>query len=81
MAPTPSAIEHNLQFSTYENPQKSKTKNKRNLDPIKLNDKNLPWIEFPDTVLHLGTTIDNGNLGMSSDILKKRATFIQRNNE
>ena len=81
------AIEHNLQFSTHEDPKKSKTKclaflkNKRNLDPIKLNDKNLPWIEFPETVLHLGTTIDNGNLGMSADILKKRATFIQRNNE
>ena len=81
------AIEHNLQFSTNENPKKSKTKcvaflkKKRNLEPIKLNGKNLPWIEFPDTVIHLGSTTDNGNLGMSSDIKIKRARYIQRNNE
>ena len=81
------AKEHNLQFSTNENPQKSKTKclayliKPRNLKPIKLNGNNLPWMNFPDTVKHLGTTIDNSHNGLSSDILQKRAKFIQGNNE
>ena len=81
------AREHNLQFSTNDNPKKSKIKciaflkKPRKLKPIKLNGKDLPWIESPETVLHLGTTFESNLDGLSSDILKKRATFIQKTNE
>ena len=81
------AKEHNLQFSTNEDPKKSKTKcvaflkNPRKLKSIKLNGNNLPWIDFPDTVKHLGSTIDNSHNGLSADVMQKRAKFIQCNNE
>ena len=81
------AKDHNLQYSTNENPKKSKTKcvaflkKQRNLKPIKLNGKDLPWIDSPDSVIHLGNTFESNLNGMSSDILKKRAIFIQRTNE
>ena len=81
------AVEHNLSFSTNVNPKKSKTKcvaflkKPRALSPIKLNGNNLPWIDSPDTVVHLGMSIDNSFNGLSADIKQKRARYIQRNNE
>ena len=76
------ALEHNLSFSTNANPKKSKTKcvaflkKPRALSPIKLNGNNLPWINSPDTVVHLGMTIDNSFNGLSSDIKQKRARHL-----
>ena len=81
------AKEHNLAFSTNVIPKKSKTKcvaflkKQRILTPIKLNGNNLPWINAPETVVHLGTTIDNSFKGLTSDIMQKRARYIQRNNQ
>ena len=81
------AKDHNLQFSTNPIVRKSKTKcvaflkNNRILKPIKLNGNNLPWINSPETVIHLGNTIENcGNL-LSRDVRIKRAKYINRNNE
>ena len=51
------------------------------LKPIRLNGNNLPWINSPDTVKHLGNTIENVGDFLSSDIRQKRAQYIQRNNE
>ena len=54
----------------------------RKLKSIKLNGNNLPWIDYPDSVKHLGTTIDNSQNGLlSTDVLQKRAKFTQCNNE
>ena len=71
--------DQNLQFSTNPDPRKSKTKciaflkKPRELKPIKLNGNNLPWINSPEKVIHLGTTLTNGNYMFESDILQKRA--------
>ena len=76
-----------MQFSTNEDPRKSKTKcvaflkKPRELKPIKLNGNNLPWINSPEKVVHLGTILTNSNDILESDILQKRAKYIQRNNE
>ena len=76
-------LEHNLVFSTDPNPSKSKTKclyfcGRKNVQypaPIKLNGKDLPWVE---TAEHLGHTLHQ--LGtMDSDCNKARAKFIQKN--
>ena len=81
------AKDHNLQFSTNENPKKSKTKclaflNKnRRLKSIKLNGNNLPWINTPDMVVHLGTKVNDFNDDLSADVMHKRAKYIQRNSE
>ena len=48
---------------------------------IKLNGNNLPWINSPEKVIHLGTTVSNGLDRLEADILQKRAKYIQRNNE
>ena len=51
------------------------------MKPIKLNGNNLPWIDSPETVIHLGNTITNeGNL-LSKDVKIKRAKYINRNVE
>ena len=75
----------NLEFSTDENPQKSKTKcmsflkKERTIRPIYLNGKALPWV---NTIKHLGTTIKNNqDCLLKQDISEKRATYIDRNNE
>ena len=74
----------NLQFSTDNVPKKSKTKcmaflaKPRAFIPIKLNGKDLPWV---DRALHLGNTFENQINGMQADILIKRAISIQQNLE
>lgn len=76
--------EHNLTFSTHDNPKKSKTKcmaflkNKRNLRNLMLNDKKLPWVS---SVKHLGVTITDELNNTSQDLLEKRAQYIAKNNE
>ena len=78
------AFEHNLTFSTNENPKKSKTKcmaflhKKRSLKELTLCGKRLPWVEY---VKHLGNTIVNNIDYMSQDTTEKRAQYITRNNE
>ena len=79
--------EHNLQFSTNPIVKKSKTKCVGFLQPpnilksIQLNGNNLPWIDSPETAVHLGNTIINdGNL-LSKDVKIKRAKYINRNVE
>ena len=67
------AKNHNLSFSTHDNPRKSKTKcmaflkKKRDLKKLALGDKELPWV---NSVNHLGTTL---TLDMGQDLLQKRA--------
>ena len=78
-------LDHNLVFSTDPNPAKSKTKciyfcgrsNVQYPAPVKLNGKDLPWVE---TAEHLGHTLHQ--LGtMDSDCNKARAKFVQKNIE
>ena len=79
------ASEHNLRFSTNENPVKSKTKcmaflcKERPLRRLRLCGNELPWVEKGK---HLGITLTN-NRGkiLTSDIMEKRARYIQVNNE
>ena len=79
------AKEHNLTFSTNEDPSKSKTKcmvfqkKKRVLRKLKLDKKDLPWV---NSVKHLGSTITNNiECMMDQDLVEKRAMYISRNNE
>ena len=78
------ANQHNLQFSTNENPKKCKTKcmsflrSPRNIEKLKLNGKDLPWVK---SGVHLGNTIEDQIDGMKQDTKIKRAMYIQRNNE
>ena len=79
------ALSHNLTFSTDCNPRKSKTKcigfllKDRELPAMKLCGNHLPWVKEGK---HLGMKIKN-TLGMilNSDIVEKRAQYIDRNNE
>ena len=79
------ALEHNLKFSTNINPTKSKTKcmaflgKERQLRKLQLCGNELPWVERGK---HLGISLNN-KLGktLSSDIMEKRARYIQVNNE
>ena len=79
------AGEHNLQFSTNTNPNKSKTKcmaflNKsRPLRKLKLCGNELPWVEKGK---HLGVKVTNDTRNiLGDDIMEKRARYIQSNNE
>ena len=79
------ASDSNLRFSTNENPQKSKTKcmsflqKDRELRNIKLDGKDLPWV---NNIKHLGSTIKNNrDCNMKQDLSEKRAAYIARNNE
>ena len=79
------AVEHNLQFSTHLDPQKSKTKcmaftsrKKEDLKKVTLCDNDLPWV---DSIKHLGSVITNSGNIITDDILQKRAIYINRNNE
>ena len=62
---------HNLSFSTHKNPKKSNTKcmsflkKKRILKNMKLNDKNLPWV---NSVMHHGATITDALNDMGQDL-------------
>ena len=76
--------EHNLAFSTNPIPDKSKTKymaylfKERKLVDLVLCGNPLPWVESGK---HLGNIITNKKEGMNVDLMKKRATFIDRNAE
>ena len=78
------AAEHNLKFSTNDNPAKCKTKciafqlHEQPLSNVELCGVPLPWVEGG---LHLGNTLSNKVNGMGQDIRKKRAAFISKNNE
>ena len=84
------ANEHSMQFSTDPIPSKSKTKclhftvKKRTVQPLKLNNVDLPWV---DRAQHLGNTLTTDismfPLGMNSsrDLLQKRAIFFQKVHE
>ncbi|MEO2160307.1 MAG: reverse transcriptase domain-containing protein, partial [bacterium] len=75
---------HNLSFSTNSNPSKCKTKcmaflkSERTFSNIKLNGVDLPWVTFSK---HLGNRIDVIENGMCRDLMEKRASYINRNNE
>ena len=77
------AGEHNLVFSTDPVPAKSKTKclyfcgrpgKVRYPDPLRLDGKNLPWVESAD---HLGHTLHQVT-NMEKDSSRARAKFIQK---
>ena len=78
------AQSHNLRFSTDRNPSKCKTKcmafliRDRPLPPLQLCGNPLPWVSSGK---HLGITIDNKIDGMKGDLKKKRAEYIDKNNE
>ena len=78
------ANDHNITFSTDENPNKSKTKcliflkKKREIAPLLLNGDKLP---FTDSAKHLGHYLDNSKAGIKKDMKMKRAMAVQRNNE
>ena len=77
------AEEHNLVFSTDPVPSKSKTKcmlfcgktgRVQYSDPVKLDGKDLPWVECAD---HLGHTLHQ-ETNMDRDSKRARARFIDR---
>ena len=78
------ANEHGLTFSTDIIPSKSKTKcikfevDAKNVPDIQLGNNKLPWVSNAD---HLGVHINININGLSEDIQRKRASYIQRNNE
>ena len=75
---------HNLRFSTDPNPNKCKTKclafllRDRPLPSMHLCGNPLPWVTAGK---HLGITISNKIDGMKTDILTKRAEYINKNND
>ena len=83
------AASHGLRFSTDPDPRKSKTKclaflqNEKVVKPVLLCGNELPWVS---SCMHLGNTIVNtekaeaGDI-RSHDVKKKRACFIDKNNE
>ena len=80
------AAEHNLVFSTDPIPAKSKTKcllfcgkspRPKYPDPLKLNGKDLPWVE---TAEHLGHTLHQDTT-MDKDCLRARARYITKSLE
>ena len=79
------ALKRNLEFSTNENPNKSKTKclifskkasERQNVLPVLLNGSPLPWVS---QVKHLGSTLQLDN-SMKVDICQKRGKFIGKIN-
>ena len=80
------AVQHNIAFSTHEDPKKSKTKclyicgdMKRRDYPasLKLNGKPLPFVT---TATHLGHELSQDGT-MTTDIRIKRAKFIDKSTE
>ena len=78
------ANNHNLQFSTNTDLNKCKTKciaflqKDRPLPPMFLCGNQLPWVSKGK---HLGITISNKLDGMKTDIMIRRADYINKNNE
>ena len=79
------AKNHNLKFSTNQNPAKSKTKcmaflhKDRQLRKLRLCGNELPWVEKGK---HLGIKIANiPSKILNDDVMEKRARYIQLNNE
>ena len=78
------AESHNLKFSTDPDPVKCKTKcmaylkKPRDLPSMFLCGTQLPWVE---KIKHLGVTLTNTIDGCQSDIMIKRARFIERSSE
>ena len=82
------AVDHNLQFSTHPDPQKSKTKcmaftlrknrNTNSLMEVTLCNNKLPWV---NSLKHLGSVITNAQNIVTDDTMQKRAIYINRNNE
>ena len=78
------ATEHNMKFSTDENPQKCKTKciaftsKNQNLPPMVLCGNSLPWV---DQIKHLGHNISNLSNFTDQDLVIKRAQFVNKNIE
>ena len=76
--------EHNLKFSTDQNPSKCKTKcvaflkYDREIPCIEIDGNPLPWVKEG---IHLGNNINNLYNGMLRDIKMKRAQFIQKSCE
>ena len=80
------AMQHNLEFSTDPNPDKSKSKciyftgKARNVvlpDPLHLRGEQLPWVS---TVEHLGHTLQQ-DCTMDLDARRKRASFIDKSSD
>ena len=73
-----------MQFSTNTDIKKSKTKclsflrTPRIIPNMKLNGKDLPWVQ---SGVHLGNTLENRINGMKKDTRIKRAQYIQKNIE
>ena len=78
------AQEHNLRFSTDENPMRSKTKciafqrKAKPLTQMTLCGNSLPWVK---NAKHLGNHLESRIEGQKSDIKIKRANYIRKNNE
>ena len=74
----------NLTFSTNSDPRKSKTKcmaflrEERELQNIKLNGKDLPWVK---TAKHLGCKVTDESGSLRKDLMEKRAVYINKVNE
>ena len=74
----------NLSFSTHVDPKKCKTKCmaylacERELKNIVLEGKELPWVK---TAKHLGCRLDENHSGLRSDLMEKRAIYINKVNE
>ena len=75
------ANEHNLRFSTDQNPLKCKTKciafvkKPMQLSDMKLCGNNLPWV---NSFMHLGNTITNQHCYTDKDIIVKKAVYVTK---
>ena len=76
------AEEHNMKFSTDDDPSKCKkkctafTRKYMNLPTLTLCGTTLPWV---DRFKHLGHTISNKGCFTDEDVLIKRAQYINKN--
>ena len=74
----------NLTFSTHDDPRKSKTKcmaflkRNRELKNVKLHGKDLPWVK---AAKHLGCKVTDERGSLRSDLMEKRAVYINKVNE
>ena len=78
------ADSHNLEFSISSEIKKCKTKcmafakKNKTLRRIKLNGKELPWV---DSSKHLGAKLTNPINGLAQDSMEKRALFVNKVNK
>ena len=78
--------DHNISFSTHQDPTKSKTKGivfsrktlKYEPEPLLLNQNELPWVK---RAKYLGNFIEDIPNGLQHDAKVKRANYIERNVE